>query len=153
MLPLQKLYKAFSEVSSRLRDTALLTARLTLAYGFYGPATLKWSDIGSVAQWFESLGIPFPLLNAYMAASTEMLGAILLTLGLLTRLITLPLIVVMLVAIFTVHIGNGFSCGDNGFEIPFYYLLFLLIFLTHGPGRASLDHYLFERGKTGEGSR
>ena len=91
MLPLQKLYKAFSGVSSRLQDTALLAARLTLAYGFYGPATLKWSDIGSVAQWFDSLGIPLPLLNAYMAASTEMLGVILLTLGLLTRLIAIKM--------------------------------------------------------------
>ena len=33
------------------------------------------------------------------------------------------LMIVMLVAIFTVHIGNGFAAGDNGFEIPFYYLL------------------------------
>lgn len=145
MVPFRKLHREFSGLTSYLQDIALLAARLTLAYGFYDPAMQKWSNIGNVAHWFESLGIPMPLLNAYMAATTELVGVILLTLGLLTRLIALPLMVVMLVAIFTVHIGNGFSCGDNGFEIPFYYLLFLLIFLSHGPGKASLDHYLFDR--------
>jgi putative oxidoreductase len=145
MVPLQKFYREFSGLASYLQDFALLAARLTLAYGFYDPAMKKWSDIGNVAQWFESIGIPMPMLNAYMAATTELLGVILLTLGLLTRLISLPLMVVMVVAIFTVHIGNGFSCGDNGFEIPFYYLLFLLIFLSHGPGKLSLDRYLFDK--------
>lgn len=145
MLPFKKFYGEYTALASYLKDLVLLAARLTLAYGFYDPAMQKWSDIHSVAEWFGSLGIPLPVLNAYLAASTELLGVILLTLGFLTRLIALPLIVVMLVAIVTVHIGNGFSCGDNGFEIPLYYLLFLLIFLSRGPGRFSLDHSLFEK--------
>lgn len=71
------------------------------------------------------------------------MGVVLLTLGLFTRLISLPLIVVMVVAILTVHLGHGFSAGDNGFEIPLYYMLFLAIFASFGAGKFSLDHLLF----------
>ncbi len=75
--------------------------------------------MSATANWFGSMGIPFPTLNAYMAASTEITGVIILTLGLFTRLISLPMIVIMLVAIFTVHLPNGFSAGANGFRYHF----------------------------------
>jgi putative oxidoreductase len=142
-MSVKQLYLKYSHVSGYGKSISLLFARLIVAYGFYGPAMMKWSDIDSVASWFATLGIPFPTLNAYMAASTEMAGVVLLTLGFLIRLISIPLIVVMLVAIFTVHIHNGFSCGNNGFEIPVYYMLFLLIFITTGAGRFSLDRIVF----------
>ncbi len=53
-----------------------------------------------------------------------------------------PLIIVMLVAIFTVHLSNGFAAGDNGFEIPLYYGLMLLFLLSHGAGKISIDHLI-----------
>lgn len=139
----KNIYMEFSRLSEYGKSLALLFARLTIAYGFYEPAMMKWKDIGSVAEWFGSMGIPFPTLNAYMAASTEVLGVILLTLGLLTRAISIPLIVIMIVAIVTVHLPNGFSAGNNGFEIPLYYMLFLLTFLSHGAGKLSLDRFIF----------
>jgi putative oxidoreductase len=132
-----------SNILSYGENISLLLARLTIAYGFYEPAMKKWSDISSVSGWFGSLGIPFPTLSAYMAAGTELLGVILLTLGLFTRLISIPLIIVMIVAITTVHLAHGFSAGDNGFEIPLYYMLFLAIFASFGAGKFSLDHLLF----------
>jgi uncharacterized membrane protein YphA (DoxX/SURF4 family) len=46
---------------------------------------------------------------ALLATSTELAGAILLTFGLFTRLISIPLIITMLVAIFTVHLPNGWQ--------------------------------------------
>ena len=125
------------------KSLSLLLARLAVAYGFYDPAMQKWSDIKSVADWFGSIGIPLPTLNAYLAASTELIGVVLLTLGLFTRLISVPLMVIMLVAIFTVHLAHGFAAGDNGFEIPLYYMLFLAIFASYGAGKFSLDHLLF----------
>jgi putative oxidoreductase len=140
---LNGIYASTRDILSKGRDIALLLARLTIAYGFYNPAMQKWSDISSVAEWFGTLGIPFPTLNAYLAASTELTGVVLLTLGLFTRLISLPLIVIMVVAITTVHISHGFSAGDNGFEIPLYYMLFLAIFASFGAGKFSLDHLLF----------
>ncbi len=140
---LKNIYPITKNILSSGQNVSLLLARLTIAYGFYGPAMEKWSDMSSVSTWFGTLGIPFPTLNAYLAASTELLGVVLLTLGLFTRLISLPLIVVMVVAITTVHLGHGFSAGDNGFEIPLYYMLFLAIFASFGAGKFSLDHLLF----------
>lgn len=146
-MKVKEFYLKFSTLASYLQSFALLLARLVLAYGFYHPAMNKWADINSVAEWFSSLGIPLPLLNAYMAATTEITGVILLTLGFMTRAISIPLIVVMIVAIVTVHIPNGFSAGDNGFEIPLYYMLFLLLFLSHGAGKFSLDAFIFDEKK------
>ena len=140
---LKTIYPTTKNLLSNAQSISLFFARLTVAYGFYEPAMTKWSDIKSVAQWFGSIGIPLPTLNAYLAASAEILGVVLLTLGLFTRLISLPLMIVMIVAITTVHLGNGFSAGDNGYEIPLYYLLFLALFASHGAGKLSLDHLLF----------
>ena len=140
---LSRIYSLSKNILSHGQSFSLLSARLAVAYGFYDPAMQKWSDIDSVATWFGSMGIPFPTLNAYMAASTEIVGVVLLTLGLFTRLISLPLMVIMVVAITTVHLSHGFSAGDNGFEIPLYYLLFLALFASLGAGKFSLDHLLF----------
>ena len=137
------IYPLTKNILSYGQSFSLLLARFAVAYGFYDPAMQKWSDITSVAGWFGSMGIPFPALNAYMAASTEILGVVLLTLGLFTRLISIPLIIIMIVAIATVHLSHGFSAGDNGFEIPLYYMLFLALFASFGAGKLSLDHLLF----------
>ena len=139
----KKIYSEYTRLSEYGQSLSLLFARLIVAYGFYEPAMMKWSDINSVAEWFGSMGMPFATLNAYMAASTEAVGVVLLTLGLFTRLISIPLIVVMIVAILTVHLAHGFSAGVNGFEIPLYYMIFLLIFVSHGAGKFSLDRVIF----------
>lgn len=140
---LKNVYPLTKNLLGSGKNVSLLLARLTIAYGFYGPAMQKWSDISSTANFFGTLGIPFPTLNAYLAASTELLGVVLLTLGLFTRLISIPLMVVMVVAIITVHLPHGFSAGNNGFEIPLYYFLFLALFASLGAGKFSLDHLLF----------
>jgi putative oxidoreductase len=126
-------------ITESLKDLPLLLIRLTLAYGFYTPAINKWQDINAIASWFESMNYPLPKLNAYMAAGTEMAGVVFLSLGFASRIISLPLIVVMLVAIFTVHFGNGWEASNNGFEIPFYYLVMLFVILIYGPGKISLE--------------
>ena len=136
-------YMEFSRLSEYGKSLSLLFARLAVAYGFYEPAMMKWNSIENVASWFGTIGIPFPTINAYFAASTEAAGVILLTLGFLTRLISLPLIIVMIVAIVTVHLPHGFAAGDNGFEIPLYYMLFLFIFFSNGAGKFSLDRVIF----------
>jgi putative oxidoreductase len=122
----------------KLRDLPLLAMRLVLAYGFWTTGMMKWKGIADVASWFESMGYPMPTLNAYLAATTEVVGAVLLLLGFATRLISIPLMIVMLVAIFTVHIGGGFDAGNNGFEIPLYYLIMLFGLFVYGSGNISL---------------
>jgi putative oxidoreductase len=126
-------------------DYALLAIRLVLAYGFFGPAMMKWRNMSDIAEWFGSMGIPFPTLNAYLAASTEIAIVILLPLGLLTRFITIPGIVTMIVAIVTVHLGNGFEASANGYEIPLYYMLMLFLLFSHGAGKFSVDKLLQDR--------
>ncbi|MBS1632342.1 MAG: DoxX family protein [Bacteroidetes bacterium] len=120
----------------------LLLMRLVLAYGFYGPAMMKWKDIKSITDWFASLGIPAAHFNAYIAAGTEALGVVLLALGLGIRFITIPLIITMVVAIKTVHWANGFEAGENGFEIPLYYIIMLLTLFVFGSGKAGIDYWL-----------
>lgn len=123
------------------KSIPLILIRFTLAYGFYNPAILKWKDINGIATWFETLKIPAPLLSAYLAAGTESLGVVLLVLGLGTRIIVIPLIFTLIVAIKTVHFVNGFEAGQNGFEIPLYYIVMLLTVFVYGPGKLSMDQF------------
>jgi putative oxidoreductase len=146
-MKIQQTYLEFSRLTEYTQSISLLIARIAVGYGFYEPAINKWNDIGAVAIWFESIGIPFATFNAYMAASTEIVGVLFLILGLFTRFISIPLIIIMIVAFFTVHLSNGFSAGSNGFEIPLYYMIFLALFLSHGAGKFSLDHLLFKHHK------
>lgn len=140
-----QVYQKATDWLLNLKDLPLLFFRLILAFGFYQPAMSKWNNIENVAEWFASLSIPMPTFNAYLAAITEMTGVVLLTLGLGTRLISIPLIFMMIVAIVTVHLGNGFEAGNNGFEIPFYYILMLFTLFVNGAGKISLDSLLAKR--------
>lgn len=135
-------YNKYISLSARTGDLSLLFIRLLLAYGFWEPAKTKWTDISSVAEWFESIGIVAPTLNAYLAASTEMAGVFLLLFGLGTRIIALPLIIAMLVAIKTVHWQYGFPASENGFEIPLYYIIMLLTLISFGSGKFSIEYLL-----------
>lgn len=136
----------FISAMGRLKDVPLLFFRLILAYGFFQPAMMKITGLTGVAEWFGSMGYPLPVVSAFLAALTEGLGVVLLTLGLGTRYIAIPLMFVMGVAVFTVHLSNGFAAGDNGFEIPLYYFLMLFALVVYGSGRISLDH-LFSRNR------
>jgi len=140
---MKKFLSKFETIADKGRDFALLFMRLVLAYGLWEPAKTKWADINSVADWFESIGIFAPKFNAYLAASTEMAGVFLLMFGLGTRLISIPLMVTMIVAIKTVHWEHGFPGGsNNGFEIPLYYLIMLFSLVCYGSGRISVDHLI-----------
>ncbi len=96
-----------------------LAFRVYLANVFWMAGNSKWnpfdaeSSLQPTIDWFGNadwgLGLPFPELLASLAWATEYFGAILLLIGLATRWISIPLIVTMVVAIFTVHIDNGWS--------------------------------------------
>jgi putative oxidoreductase len=140
-------YRSALKYILKLKDLNILAIRLVLAYGFYNPAIMKWQNIGAIKDWFASLGIPFPALNAYLSATTEITGVALLVLGLANRIISIPLIIVMIIAIVTVHWGNGFEAGNNGFEIPLYYILMLLVILVNGAGKYSVDYFIRKKLK------
>lgn len=137
---MEKLNQAIVKILSSFQDLSLLLVRITLAYGFYGPALKKINNFNNIVDWFGSgLGLPFPWLMAILATVTEALIVILMTLGLKARLIAIPGMITMLVAIFLVHWDNGFQASNNGFEIPLYYFLMLSVIATAGPGKYSID--------------
>lgn len=140
-------YYSFVKTLEGAKNIPLLMLRIVLAYGFYGPAMMKWHHIEHVTGLFINAGIPAPYFSVYLVASIETFGSILLLLGLATRFITVPLMVVMIVAILTTaHFGHGFQAGNNGFEIPLFYLTMLFTLFIYGPGKISFDH-LVKRGQ------
>ena len=99
--------------SQKLDFLAPLLLRLYLAPVFWMAGMNKLSDMDSVIAWFGNddwgLGLPFPFLLAWLAALTEVIGAVFLVLGLAVRWVSLPLMFTMLVAIFAVHWPNGWQ--------------------------------------------
>lgn len=92
---------------------ATLLLRLYLAPIFWMAGLNKANAFEETVHWFGNddwgLGLPLPWLLALLATATELVGALLLSLGLFTRLISIPLIITMLVAIFAVHWDNGWQ--------------------------------------------
>ncbi|MBV1932737.1 MAG: DoxX family protein [Porticoccaceae bacterium] len=90
---------------------APLLLRLYLAPIFWMAGTQKLGHFSSTVEWFGNadwgLGLPFPWLMAALATGTELIGAVFLTFGFATRWISFPLMMTMLVAIFSVHLENG----------------------------------------------
>ncbi len=136
---MKSVLKFINNAAAQTGDWALLAMRLTLAFGLYEPAVKKFGDMRGTAEWFASLHLPLPSVSVFLVATFEFAGFFLLMLGLLTRYITIPLMFIMLIAILTVHMGNGFASANNGIEIPFYYLVMLFMIFSNGPGKYSID--------------
>ena len=92
---------------------APLALRIYLVPVFWTAGMNKHNSFESTVSWFGNkewgLGLPFPEVMAFLATYSELGGAVLLALGLATPLMCIPLIVTMLVAIFSVHIHNGWQ--------------------------------------------
>ena len=97
---------------------AALALRLYLAPIFWMAGTRKLKDIDSTIAWFANadwgLGLPLPALLAWLATLTEVIGALLLLVGLGVRWVSIPLMVTMLVAGLTVHWQNGWLAIASG---------------------------------------
>ncbi|MBB63860.1 MAG: DoxX family protein [Waddliaceae bacterium] len=119
--------------------------RLILAYGFYEPAMKKLNNFENIVSWFTSMEIPYPETSAYLATGTEALGVVFLAVGFMTRLISIPLSFVMMVAIYYVHWDKGFPASQGGIEIPLYYMLMLFSLITTGPGLFSVDCWIHKK--------
>ncbi len=90
-----------------------LALRLYLAPVFWVAGTNKLDGMDNVINWFGNpdwgLGLPFPALMAWLAVSTEVLGAIALLVGFATRWFCIPLMIQMIVAATMVHWHNGWQ--------------------------------------------
>jgi putative oxidoreductase len=124
---------------NELRDIPPLLFRLLLAFGFYGTFMMKAQSPSGFAGYLGSLGVPAPEFWAWVTMICEGAGVICLFFGFLTRIITIPLIIIMINAIALVHWSHGYNPGANGFAIPLIYGLMLISLLITGPGRVSVD--------------
>ena len=113
MLNLLNKLQDLLDATRALDFLAPLALRLYLAPVFWYAGTNKLSHFEDTAAWFGNpdwgLGLPFPTLMAGLATGSEVLGAILLVIGLGVRWISIPLMVTMVVAAVSVHWENGWQ--------------------------------------------
>ena len=134
-----------------LEWVARLIVRLAVGLEFFGSGLGKLGRLGGFIQYFRSLGIPAPEIQAPFVAATELVCGALLVVGLLTRPAAVMLGGVMLVAIVTAaapekHITASWHGLLEFLYLPEVLLLLLLAWLVvAGPGRASLDARLGRR--------
>jgi uncharacterized membrane protein YphA (DoxX/SURF4 family) len=105
------LHERFVEALKPADGIGPLLLRLYLAPVMIQAGWTKFAAFENTAAWFGNpdwgLGLPFPYLMTFLAASAELFGGAALVIGFATRLFAIPLIVTMLVAIFAVHWENG----------------------------------------------
>ena len=96
---------------------APLALRLYLAPIFWVAGMNKLTSFSDTAAWFGNpewgLGLPFPELMAGLATGTEVIGAVLLVLGLAVRWVSIPLMATMIVAMVSVHWHNGWQAVSD----------------------------------------
>lgn len=130
-------------ITKWLQPIFLLIIRLYWGWQFHITGMGKLSDISKVTGYFQSLGIPFPAFNAYLAGSTECFVGLLLLLGFASRLTTIPLIITMCVAYLTASLDavkNIFSKPDDfTSDAAFLFLFASVIVFLFGPGPLSID--------------
>jgi len=136
---------------------ALLPLRLMLGFGFaaHGYAKLSKGPDG-FAVILQTLGVPAPELMAWLTALGELFGGLALMAGALVPIVSVPLAIIMLVAMFTIHLPYGFSSiklmaltangpefGIPGYEVNLLYLVGLLTLVLGGAGPLSVDGFFF----------
>ena len=131
---------------------ALLAVRIALGVciiihglGKLGYHPTNPGGVPAFSEWLKALGMPFPLLNAWVATLIEFGGGILFTFGLLTRPIAFALTVNMLIASVTGHKGGGYLILNTppGAEYAINLTVLFGMFVLLGPGMFSLDYLFF----------
>src|SRR6266436_2521652 len=141
------------------RQGAPLPLRLVIGYGFlaHGWAKLSRGPEG-FARLLEQIGAPLPEATAWVSTFLEILGGLAILAGVFVAVVSIPLIVMMLVAMFTVHLRYGFSAintigltadgpqfGPPGYEVNLLYIAGLLALILGGAGPFSIDRLLARR--------
>lgn len=109
-------------------------------FGWFGGYGLE-----GTAGWLDSIGISPGYLMALLAGSAEFFGGLALVVGVLVRPASLALAFTMVVAIFSVHIGNGLFMSNNGYEFGVSLLAVSVALILSGAGRASVDTFIAEK--------
>ncbi|MFK4482352.1 putative oxidoreductase [Curtobacterium sp. AB7] len=131
-----------SFVAMRTTSTSIgLTAlRIVLGVVFIAHGAQKFAQgIPNVAQGFSGMGVPLADVAAPLVAGLELVGGVLLVLGVATRVVGVLLAVDMVVAGLLAHASSGFYSQDGGFEYVLVLAVASLVVALTGPGRFSLD--------------
>jgi putative oxidoreductase len=130
--------------------------RLIVGFGFMQHGYAKFArgpeDFISV---LHAIGVPFPFLLGWATIIVEFVGGLLILLGAFVTLAAIPMIVVLVVAIISVHLPNGFSSiklqsfdaagahfGQPGYETDLLYVAALIALCLGGAGPISIDGFL-----------
>lgn len=136
-------YRLLNKAADAFQSPFLLLVRLYWGWQFIQTGWGKVNNIPKVVEFFTNLGIPLPGLMAPMIAGLELVGGILLVLGLGSRLIALVLTFNMLTAYVTADreaLLSIISDPDKFYAAaPFTFLVASLIVLAFGPGKLALD--------------
>jgi putative oxidoreductase len=139
-------YALLVKAAGYLQSPLLLVVRLYWGWSFFQTGKGKLTDHAKVTEFFTSLNIPLPDLNAWVAGATECFGGLLLLIGLASRLTAIPLIFTMIVAYLTAEneaLQSLFSDPDKFLSAtPFQFMFAAVLVLAFGPGVFSLDHLL-----------
>ena len=129
-----------------LQSPLLLVMRLWWGWSFFQTGLGKLKNHADTADFFQTLGIPLPGLNAWVAGGVECVGGLFLLAGFASRLTAIPLSVTMVVAYLTADneaLKNIFSDTDKFTSAtPFLFLLTAVLVLAFGPGAFSVDRLL-----------
>lgn len=145
-----------TQFTEPLREWAPLPIRLIVGYGFMAHGFAKLTrGPDTFAVVLHTLGVPMPEVAAWVTTAVEILGGASVFVGLLIPIASIPLAVVLLTALFTVHLPYGFfsvklaqvtesgtKFGPVGYEILLLYLGGLATLAFGGAGRLSLDRWI-----------
>ncbi|EDY16457.1 DoxX family protein [Chthoniobacter flavus Ellin428] len=139
-------YTSLIRLCSSLQPALLFALRIYWGWSFFQTGKGKLMNLDQTTEFFATLHIPFPGINASLAGATECFGGLLLLVGLASRLAALPLVATMIVAYLTAEIEvveNIFNDPDKFTAAdPFLFLLATVIVLVFGPGALSLDRLI-----------
>ena len=143
---------------------AMLPVRLIAGYGFLAHGLAKWSKgPAAFASILHSIGVPAPHLMACLTIATEILGGIAILVGAFVALVSIPAIVLLVVAIFSTHLPYGFTSikligfvngraqfGPPGYECDLLYIACLLTLALGSPTLWSVDRYRMRKESASE---
>lgn len=138
--------------SNDLEQYAILLVRVSLGLFFAISGANKLFVASSTQTMYQTLveaKVPFPRLMTYFVSGVEFVGGSLLTVGFLSSLVCVALLVDMLVAILTAKLSamptglSPLNWFDDFFYLPeVLYVLFFVLLICFGPGKFSVDYWL-----------
>lgn len=138
-----------SEQSPTLNDAGILVLRVVTAVIFirHGWGDVVEAGVSTNVENYRGAGIPIPEVSAYFTAYTQLVGGVLLAVGLLSRVAAAGMAVVMAGALIWVHAGEPIPMGQDGSGSGFALAMGAasVALLLVGPGRLSVDHLLAGR--------